>query len=65
MHVRCAPKADKYQVVSGCPLRAISGREQMQQGAILFDHLVGNREQRRRRLNAERLFGKDKSVAVR
>jgi hypothetical protein len=31
MYVRCCPKADKYRIVSVCPLSAITGREQMQQ----------------------------------
>jgi hypothetical protein len=32
-HVRFAPKADKKQIISVCPLRAISGCEQSQQGS--------------------------------
>src|SRR5712691_1893353 len=34
------------------PLGARSGCEQLQQGSPLFDHLVGEREQRRRHLEA-------------
>jgi hypothetical protein len=36
-------------------LRARSGREQMQQHCVLFDHLIGAGEQHRRHFNAERL----------
>jgi hypothetical protein len=34
---------------------ARSGREQMQQHCVLFDHLIGAGEQHRRHFNAERL----------
>jgi hypothetical protein len=57
VYVRSAPKADKRAHVSRCPLCAISGREQSQQGSALFDHLVRAREQYRRHVEAERLGG--------
>jgi hypothetical protein len=45
LSVRCCPKADKRADVLGRPLCAISGCEQPQQTAQLFDHLVGAGEQ--------------------
>jgi hypothetical protein len=57
VHVRFAPKADKRADVSLCPLSAISGCEQSQQGRPLFDHLVGTAEQHRWDGKAERLGG--------
>jgi hypothetical protein len=40
-HVRFAPKADKKQIISVCPLRAKSVRTQRSKDSALFDHLVG------------------------
>ena len=41
-----------------CRRSARSGREQMQQHCVLFDHLVGNGEQRRRHGEAEHPGGR-------
>jgi hypothetical protein len=57
MYVRFTPKADKRADVSPSPLSAKSGREQMQRGAVLFDHFVGNGEHAWRDCEAERLGG--------
>jgi hypothetical protein len=54
-HDRFARKADKRVGVPLSPLCAKTGREHMQQTALLFDHLVGAGEQRRRHGEAERL----------
>jgi hypothetical protein len=40
-------KADVIENRPACPLSAITGREQVQQSAPLFDHLVGAGKQRR------------------
>ena len=56
-HDRFARKADKRVGVPLSPLCAKTGREHMQQTALLFDHLVGAGEQRRRHGEAERLGG--------
>ena len=47
--VRFAPKADKRAEVSLSPLSAKRRHNAVQQTALLFDQLVGEREQRRRR----------------
>jgi hypothetical protein len=49
-------KADVRELASLCPLRAITGREQSQQGSPLFDHLVGKGEELCRHIEPER-FG--------
>ena len=54
-HVRFAPKADNYQIVSRCPLCAKSDR--MQRSKKLLDHLVGERKQLRWNFESERLGG--------
>jgi hypothetical protein len=41
MHVRFVPKADKRQIVSGCPLCAISGLMHRSKWQLYSDHLVG------------------------
>jgi hypothetical protein len=51
------PVADVSLRRSEPPLRAIFCREQMQQMASLLDHLVDERQQRRRNVDAERLRG--------
>ena len=44
LNVRITPESGRIADIGGCLKCAISGREQMQQGAVLFDHLVGNGE---------------------
>jgi hypothetical protein len=44
------------------PPLAKSRREQMQQGSPLFDHLVGDRQQRRRHGQAERQSTRSQSI---
>jgi hypothetical protein len=56
-HVRYFPDSDRNADITGGPVRAIFCREQMQQMASLLDHLVGERQQRRRNVDAERLRG--------
>jgi len=46
MYVRCCPKADKYRIVSVCPLSANSGLMHRNKYPS-FDHFVGDRKQRR------------------
>jgi hypothetical protein len=48
-------KADIRRRQPRCPLWANNCREQMQQTACLFDHLVGTGEKRRRDRQTERL----------
>jgi hypothetical protein len=56
--VRFSPFATKFVRRCNKSLRAITGREQMQQcEAKLLDHLVGARENRGRHCQAERLGG--------
>ena len=69
-HVRFGSKADMYAAIShvrftlesghvrcnsGCPLSANSGLVHRSKRAELFDHLVGDGNQRRRDSEAERL----------
>ena len=53
--VYITPESGQIADISECPLGATSGREQPQQTAALFDHLVGAGEQRRWHFEAERL----------
>src|SRR5262249_34282038 len=55
--VRLAPTSGAKADIPLPPLSAISGREQMQQVAPLFDHLVGAAEHRERESQAERSCG--------
>jgi hypothetical protein len=57
MHFRCSPKADVNSTRWPPPLCAISRREQVQHIPLLFDHLVGTREQHWRHFETERLCG--------
>jgi hypothetical protein len=45
-HVRFTPESGQTADLTACPLSAKSRREQSQQGSSLFDHLVGDGEQR-------------------
>ena len=57
MSVRCCPKADKQQIVSVCPLSAISVPTHPNKKHRYFDHLVGGHLDDQRHREAERLGG--------
>jgi hypothetical protein len=56
-YVRFAPKADKWHDISTCPLSATSRHMQCGKTELLFDHLVGEREQLCRHIEAKRFGG--------
>jgi len=55
MHVRFAPKADKKQIVSVCPLSANRVLTRRSKKAPPFDHLVGAGEERDMKVDPDRL----------
>jgi hypothetical protein len=57
LNVRFAPESGPKSDIVLCPLGAITGREQAQQGNPLFDHLIGAGDECRRHVEAERPGG--------
>src|SRR5262245_59061418 len=63
-HFRFTPRSRHESDILEPPLCAITGREQPQQAAQLFDHLIGGGEQRRRDREAESVRGLEINLQV-